>query len=138
MRAFQLTKNTVCFRAILFTLICMLSFSLLSNTYSGLLMQNPQMPDMKKDPIFSSGIGKLHQYPLADIFAQQTFFYQKSQQLLSSENNSFATYFHRPVYGLLVRTTVRFILLSSQLFKFKTNSFLITLYCPNAPPCIFS
>lgn len=138
MRVFQSMKNAVYFRAILLTLICMLSFSLLSGIYDSLLMQNLQMADMNKDSVFSSGIGKLHQYPLADIFTQPTFFYQSIQQLLSSKNDNVMTPFYGLAYGLFVHATVRFILLSNQLFTFKTNSFLITLYCPNAPPVNFN
>lgn len=138
MQGIQSMKNTICFRAVLLTLICMLFLSLFSNIDIGLLIQDFQTADINKDSFTPREIGKVHQNPLADILVQQTSFYQDAQRLLSCKNNSFMTSFYGTAYGLFFHTTARFISLSNQISTFKISNFLIALYCPNAPPSILT
>lgn len=136
MQGIQSMKYTICFRAVLLTLICMLFLSLFSNIGIGLLIKDLQSSNINKDLLSPRGIGMAHQNPLADILVQQTSFFQEAQRLLSCKKNSFMTSFYGSVYGLFFHTTARFISLSNQISTFKTNDLLITLYCPNAPPVL--
>lgn len=136
MQGIQSMKYTICFRAVLLTLICMLFLSLFSNIGIALLIQDIQSSNIDKDLITPRGVGMLHQNPLADILVQQPSFYQEAQRLLSCKNNSLITSFYGSIYGLFFHTTARFISLSSQISTFKTKRFLTALYCPNAPPVL--
>lgn len=136
MQGIQSMKCTICFRAILLTLVCMLFLSLFSNIGIGLLIKDIQSSNINQDLITPRGIGMLPQNPLEDILVKQPSLFQEAQRLLSCKNNSFITSFYGSIYGLFFHTTARFISLSSQISMFKTNDFLITLYCPNAPPVL--
>lgn len=136
MRGIQSSKNRICLRAVLLIFICVLLFSLFSSIGDSLIMQDLQATGINQDSGTPRGIGRVHQNPLADILI--TSFYQDTQRLTSCKNNSFMTSFYGSVYGLFFHTTARFISLSDQISTFTISNFLTALYCPNAPPCIFS
>lgn len=138
MQGIRSMKKTVFFQAIFITLICMLFLSLFSCVFDGLLMQDIQTTDINLDLFIPYGFGKLHRYPLAYIFIQQAFFYQDAQRLLNSKNNSFMTSFYGCAYGLFIHTTPGFIFISNQASTYRNISFLLSLYCPNAPPVFIS
>jgi uncharacterized protein involved in high-affinity Fe2+ transport len=123
-------------RIVILILSCVLLLSLLSNIGNGLVIQYPQAADVHHDSFSSGGTGKVHQNPIANIYIQQTSFYQETQQLSRLKSNNSMEAFFGSSDGLFYDTAARFISLSDQIPDFRINYFLISPNSPNAPPVI--
>ena len=123
-------------RAVMLILTCVLLLSLLLNIGNGLVLQAPQTANINQNSFSSGATGRVHQNPLADIYIQQSFFYQDTQQILRLKNKSCMEVFYSSADGLFYPTVAKFISLSDQIPDFKVNYFLIAPNSPNAPPAI--